>query len=160
MELAIDVFAVKRKEFICVRLSWHAIDGEVPYHLDRAILHLMRMEIGRAEFHIEIGDLSADPSLDDIVPRLIWPGDIALRRVLAFRRTARQEDTGKAQDTKDSITHRQPLLSVPCASSSRLSYILKSSSEKQQNVTSRRQVGFPANSRVAVIAILAASSNG
>src|SRR6476620_5621727 len=57
----------------------------------------MGMEVGRTEFHIEIRDLSADPSFNDIVPGLIRPGDIALRRVLAFRRTAGSDDGGNTQ---------------------------------------------------------------
>src|SRR6476659_8827039 len=75
--------------------------------------HTIRMEIGRPEFHIEIGDLSADPSLNDIVPGLIRPGDIALRRVLTFRRTAGSDDGGNTQHAQErqhgSTSHDQLL---------------------------------------------------
>src|SRR5262249_49571342 len=46
------------------------------------------MKIRRPDFDIEIGDLSANPSLDHVVPGLIWPRNITLRRVLALGCTA------------------------------------------------------------------------
>src|SRR5512134_3506942 len=88
MDLAIDVAAVQRQEIIGVCLPGHAINSKVPRHLNRAILHLMRVEIGRPEFNIEVRDLSPDPSLDDVVPGLIGPGDLALRCIFAFGGTA------------------------------------------------------------------------
>lgn len=109
MELAVDGAAVERKEVIGISLPGHTINSEVPHHLDGAVFHLMRMKVGRAKLNVQVGDLPPDPSLDDAVPGLIRPCDIALGRVLALSRGAASQDrSGKAQDPNHSALPRQP----------------------------------------------------
>lgn len=111
MELAVDGAAVERQEVIGIRLPGHTINSEVPRHLDGAILHLMRMKVGRSKLNVQVGDLPPDPSLDDAVPGLIRPCNIALGRVLALPRGAASQDgSGKAQDPNNSALPRQPHL--------------------------------------------------
>ena len=98
MELAVDSAAVERKEVIGIRLPGHTINPEVPRHLDGAVFHLMRVKVGRSQLNVQVGDLPPDPSLDDAVPGLIRPCDIALGRILALTGGAASQDgSGKAQ---------------------------------------------------------------
>ena len=95
MELAIHITAVQRQEVIGIGLPRHAIDAEVPDHLDGAVLHVMGMKIRRPEFDIEVGHLAPYPPTNDVIPGLVRAGHIALRRIFALSGTTRQDDAGK-----------------------------------------------------------------
>lgn len=104
MDLTVHVTAVERQQIKLVGLTRHAIDAEVPDHLDRSVLEFVRMEVGRPELYIEIGDLSSDPSANDIIPGSRGPDDIPLCRVFAFGRTAGQDGRDNTQHTRSAST--------------------------------------------------------
>jgi hypothetical protein len=106
VDLAVHIGAVERQQIVCIGLTRHPIDAEVPDHLNRAVIHFVRVEIGRPEFDVEIGDLSPDPPLDDVVPRLVGPYDVPFHRVFAFSCTAENRRTEK-KDQNTCLPHRR-----------------------------------------------------